>query len=219
MSRQTGWMKVVYSSIFTSNHNRRLWCPSGNAVVYSSIFTSNHNRWSSEPKWRDVVYSSIFTSNHNICTQAVEFNMLYILLSLHQTTTVNHWTPISKCCIFFYLYIKPQRSSSSIIEYWSCIFFYLYIKPQLIIPNIIIRMVVYSSIFTSNHNVATLIATVATVVYSSIFTSNHNGSGQGTAFRRLYILLSLHQTTTKEFNYEFTFWLYILLSLHQTTTT
>ena len=101
--------------------------------------------------------------------------LLYILLSLHQTTTRLFCWRCSCCCIFFYLYIKPQLSDfrrklmlGCIFFYLyikpqqklqreklqrSCIFFYLYIKPQHICRIAVNTLVVYSSIFTSNHNV------------------------------------------------------------------
>ena len=56
----------------------------------------------------------------------------------------------------------------------GCIFFYLYIKPQHGYDKWKNDGVVYSSIFTSNHNLVPFMCEVALVVYSSIFTSNHN---------------------------------------------
>ena len=79
--------------------------------------------------------------------------LLYILLSLHQTTTRLFCWRCSCCCIFFYLYIKPQQKLQREKLQRSCIFFYLYIKPQHICRIAVNTLVVYSSIFTSNHNV------------------------------------------------------------------
>ena len=121
-------------------------------VVYSSIFTSNHNHYKSPDCQNRVVYSSIFTSNHNKFNEYTTKSRLYILLSLHQTTTDMFVTLQGTCCIFFYLYIKPQ------------------LKPKLFS----LEEVVYSSIFTSNHNCNKVLLITLTVVYSSIFTSNHN---------------------------------------------
>ena len=143
---------VVYSSIFTSNHNYKRVQNIASMVVYSSIFTSNHNDNAPLLTLFRVVYSSIFTSNHNRRFQFYIHSLLYILLSLHQTTTPLPITKTTMCCIFFYLYIKPQPRCDGIYITISCIFFYLYIKPQPPGSISVSESVVYSSIFTSNHN-------------------------------------------------------------------
>ena len=100
--------KVVYSSIFTSNHNYKRVQNIASMVVYSSIFTSNHNDNAPLLTLFRVVYSSIFTSNHNGHVRYSSRYMLYILLSLHQTTTKAKAILFRRSFIFFYLYIKPQ---------------------------------------------------------------------------------------------------------------
>ena len=121
---------------------------------------------------------------------------LYILLSLHQTTTI-----MLHCLHYSVLYILLSLHQATTNEPTngmdeSCIFFYLYIKPQPTDPFIDLDQ----------------------VVYSSIFTSNHNASSDNKNYYVLYILLSLHQTTTVVWYSSACVELYILLSLHQTTT-
>ena len=77
-----------------------------------------------------VVYRTIPTSNHNVAPPQEDFNVLYIVLFLHQTTT-------KVVCVIFPL---------------SCISYYSYIKPQLIEQLMIASSVVYRTIPTSNHN-------------------------------------------------------------------
>ena len=85
------------------------------------------NNWHS-----GVVYYSISTSNHNKSIKGVTIYMLYIILFLHQTTTVSFASIAQSSCILFYFYIKPQRSPCWFRCLPSCILFYFYIKPQLI---------------------------------------------------------------------------------------
>ena len=78
-----------------------------------------------------VVYLLIPTSNHNVSHFVWLFHTLYIFWFLHQTTTMDFFTPILGGCISFDSYIKPQlhifRSSCQP----GCISFDSYIKPQL----------------------------------------------------------------------------------------
>ena len=100
----------------------------------------------------------------------------------------------------------------------GCISYYSYIKPQ---PNMIIKIikiVVYRTIPTSNHNLATAAPAAPAVVYRTIPTSNHNKDCDKNFLPKLYIVLFLHQTTTKDCDKNFLPKLYIVLFLHQTTT-
>ena len=79
---------VVYRTIPTSNHNGWVVRMIKLCVVYRTIPTSNHNRCPTLNKLVGVVYRTIPTSNHN---ELPVFNIwwkLYIVLFLHQTTTV-----------------------------------------------------------------------------------------------------------------------------------
>ena len=101
-------------------------------VVSYSISTSNHNNRLVWDKWRDVVSYSISTSNHNYRREPVNYELLFLILFLHQTTTERVWL-----C----------RSS-------RCFLFYFYIKPQLLAPVGLNLTVVSYSISTSNHNLS-----------------------------------------------------------------
>ena len=57
-----------------------------------------------------VVYCSFPTSNHNMTTNYLFEISLYIVLFLHQTTTINVSLLLHRCCILFFSYIKPQHA-------------------------------------------------------------------------------------------------------------
>ena len=142
---------------------------------------------------------------------------MYIVLFLHQTTTL---------CLILKIIIR-------------CISYYSYIKPQPTCREVCFFVVVYRTIPTSNHNDTTIIKhsgvlyivlflhqtttsslcnqvqggcisyysyikpqlfprwfRILKVVYRTIPTSNHNCSTSLSLFIRLYIVLFLHQTTT-----------------------
>ena len=101
-------------------------------------------------------------------------NLLYIVLFLHQTTTIVCFGLLFLSCISYYSYIKPQQDNIYSIAGKSCISYYSYIKPQ---RN-------YES------------ARVKSVVYRTIPTSNHNSNMLNFSSFLLYIVLFLHQTTT-----------------------
>ena len=101
--------------------------------------------------------------------------MLYIVLFLHQTTTI--------LIVDDFVY--------------RCISYYSYIKPQLIRPSMKPIKVVYRTIPTSNHNLANTWYVAKDVVYRTIPTSNHNCERYRKRSIWLYIVLFLHQTTTK----------------------
>ena len=100
--------------------------------------------------------------------------MLYIVLFLHQTTTIIPILDYEDSCISYYSYIKPQLQLST------------YIYPQ----------VVYRTIPTSNHNTQPMAQVLRAVVYRTIPTSNHNQMMLILFTEKLYIVLFLHQTTT-----------------------
>ena len=122
--------------------------------------------------------------------------MLYIVLFLHQTTTIIPILDYEDSCISYYSYIKPQLLWPPAVERLCCISYYSYIKPQLQLSTYIYPQVVYRTIPTSNHNSGNLIAVTLVVVYRTIPTSNHNSVNTCVAVRALYIVLFLHQTTT-----------------------
>ena len=124
------------------------------------------------------------------------FVVLYIFWFLHQTTTSLRDIHLTKRCISFDSYIKPQLSGSR--------------KERL--------SVVYLLIPTSNHNLEHLGIFALTVVYLLIPTSNHNVENAKPKRNELYIFWFLHQTTTFSASSFFSSRLYIFWFLHQTTT-
>ena len=101
-------------------------------VVYHTIPTSNHNPAHHPSSSQTVVYHTIPTSNHNSLALGHSFGVLYIILFLHQTTTLSRMSLDRLRCISYYSYIKPQRIVASIGTMQGCISYYSYIKPQLL---------------------------------------------------------------------------------------
>ena len=80
-------------------------------VVYRSIPTSNRNVHCLYHRPCTVVYRSIPTSNRNAARPPAPLHLLYIVLFLHQTATVDIREYGVFGCISFYSYIKPQHLS------------------------------------------------------------------------------------------------------------
>ena len=102
------------------------------SVVYRTIPTSNHNSEYGPTTYRPVVYRTIPTSNHNCLQRYWRTRWLYIVLFLHQTTTINKLEILNTSCISYYSYIKPQLIILVMVLACSCISYYSYIKPQLL---------------------------------------------------------------------------------------
>ncbi len=79
---------VVYHLVPTSNHN--MWTETHGIalVVYHLVPTSNHNYREENNGLDEVVYHLVPTSNHNCGQSSKIFTLLFIILFLHQTTTV-----------------------------------------------------------------------------------------------------------------------------------
>ena len=130
-------VRVVYYHVPTSNHNRP--CPESNprCVVYYHVPTSNHN-WLAGENWvLDVVYYHVPTSNHNYFVTATTKRLLYIIMFLHQTTTIIANTAHTISCILSCSYIKPQLKGHNISLSSSCILSCSYIKPQPIVSKLL----------------------------------------------------------------------------------
>ena len=187
-----------------------------------------------------VVYRSIPTSNRNLLSLTIPVSLLYIVLFLHQTATVQvakdpsaklyivlflHQTATfisvldsSLCCISFYSYIKPQLATRLYQRPCCCISFYSYIKPQ---PDWQRRhrrrsCISFYSYIKPQHKGENVNS--VRVVYRSIPTSNRNINSTLICTRLLYIVLFLHQTATLQGLHIFFDMLYIVLFLHQTAT-
>ena len=121
-------------------------------VVYRTIPTSNHN-FTQIVWWaNNVVYRTIPTSNHNSLGMLLPCYVLYIVLFLHQTTTL---APLDKVerKLYIVLFLHQTTTPDSDAKAWlSCISYYSYIKPQLMVYRPFLSCVVYRTIPTSNHN-------------------------------------------------------------------
>ena len=65
-------------------------------------------------------------------------------------------TKMTKRCVLFYFYIKPQRLVNQSVSINRCVLFYFYIKPQQAEAIQFAIEVVTYSISTSNHNALTI---------------------------------------------------------------
>ena len=165
-------------------------------VVYRTIPTSNHNSSSNTLLSSHVVYRTIPTSNHNRPLRVLFERKLYIVLFLHQTTTMWYTSCLALCCISYYSYIKPQQRSGKGCKHY----------------------VVYRTIPTSNHNIRVSSHTILGLYIVLFLHQTTTFLRQGAWTWSLYIVLFLHQTTTYLRNKCETVLLYIVLFLHQTTT-
>ncbi len=109
---RTGDTRNIVSYCFTtSNHNN----PAGKCVsveIVSYCFTtSNHNKLYARIKTNQIVSYCFTTSNHNLRATASSSFRLYLIASLHQTTTSNSRRRLIWNCILLLHYIKPQRRS------------------------------------------------------------------------------------------------------------
>ncbi len=99
-------------------------------VVSYSCSTSNHNLVVLRSVYAPVVSYSCSTSNHNSFCSRHYCSVLYLILVLHQTTTLACALARLSCCILFLFYIKPQPQLRTSNAVTGCILFLFYIKPQ-----------------------------------------------------------------------------------------
>ena len=166
------WLFIILflhqTTTHIKNHDKEVY------VVYHLVPTSNHN----EPRLyrdpRQVVYHLVPTSNHNQSPPRKLVYLLFIILFLHQTTTRRFLRRTGWCCLSSCSYIKPQQQ----------------------FPALLMILVVYHLVPTSNHNEDTEEDTEYRVVYHLVPTSNHNDRPCLMIVSRLFIILFLHQTTT-----------------------
>ena len=123
-----------------------------------------------------VVYRTIPTSNHNSECYSSTFQSLYIVLFLHQTTTCGIVSIFYVCCISYYSYIKPQPAKCGMCPPECCISYYSYIKPQPL-------------------RAATPCGIGCISYYSYIKPQQRRRKRR----EELYIVLFLHQTTTRSY--------------------
>ncbi len=143
-----------------------------------------------------VVYHLVPTSNHNLFPSVITILQLFIILFLHQTTTVMVALMSAICCLSSCSYIKPQLCGFSSHSLCCCLSSCSYIKPQHLVK--------------AHFGIS--------VVYHLVPTSNHNGYEPFGPSLQLFIILFLHQTTTWASRQAHASSLFIILFLHQTTT-
>ena len=124
---------------------------------------------------------------------------LFIILFLHQTTTRNIDYFSSTSCLSSCSYIKPQLISDAERKNNGCLSSCSYIKPQPSTETASLGSVVYHLVPTSNHNSLFSYFFTPFVVYHLVPTSNHNCIYFVLFYFKLFIILFLHQTTTKTF--------------------
>ena len=124
----------------------------------------------------------------------------------------------STCCSLFCFYIKPQHRRLSLVRYvvvpysvstsnHNCE--YINSKEVEVVPY---------SVSTSNHNFLGYTKPLLLVVPYSVSTSNHNRLCTPSNRIWLFLILFLHQTTTRKMDYLRWLVLFLILFLHQTTT-
>ena len=143
---------VVLYRFSTSNHNLSKMLSFSPAVVLYRFSTSNHNLSVFQCYPRIVVLYRFSTSNHNSIDFYKKIDMLYYIVSLHQTTTAYltieyaamlyyivslHQTTTSTLCIsaptlLYYIVSLHQTTTSlaNLSKTKCCIISFLYIKPQ-----------------------------------------------------------------------------------------
>ena len=121
-----------------------------------------------------VVYHLVPTSNHNCSLLADSVRKLFIILFLHQTTTMEVARLALAGCLSSCSYIKPQHR-------WQSLF---------------CKRVVYHLVPTSNHNDGASSYRGRVVVYHLVPTSNHNGNAK----RNLKAQVVYHLVPTSNHN-------------------
>ena len=100
----------------------------------------------------NVVYHLVPTSNHNYSCRFVGRRGLFIILFLHQTTTLVVLVNLHLSCLSSCSYIKPQQVTVPEHFGLGCLSSCSYIKPQPILTKGGRGGVVYHLVPTSNHN-------------------------------------------------------------------
>ena len=165
-------------------------------VVYHLVPTSNHNLF---PSVITILQLFIILFLHQTTTMRLFFAffvLLFIILFLHQTTTGMNLLALRFSCLSSCSYIKPQRSMRYHSTRVGCLSSCSYIKPQHREKRQISMNVVYHLVPTSNHNTIPRIILQVPVVYHLVPTSNHNSILFNKYDGKLFIILFLHQTTT-----------------------
>ena len=167
-------MAVVSYRNSTSNHNVVLFPLVRLPVVSYRNSTSNHNKQEGGRNHVSVVSYRNSTSNHNKNRGGLNFDRLYLIEILHQTTTFDDRLRDRQCCILSKFYIKPQLIDSLYFLIQRCILSKFYIKPQHYAAQGAQMLVVSYRNSTSNHNSVYSTGLYPIVVSYRNSTSNHN---------------------------------------------
>ena len=101
-----------------------------NTGCLSSCSYIKPQQYRRDTEYRIVVYHLVPTSNHNHEAVCSFFLWLFIILFLHQTTTVLSELSIFRGCLSSCSYIKPQQRKRAFIKFIRCLSSCSYIKPQ-----------------------------------------------------------------------------------------
>ena len=164
---------VVCYHVPTSNHNS---CSANNVarVLYVIMFlhqTTTHlcllrimrccmlscsyikpqpDKFSINLSW--VVCYHVPTSNHNAALVLNVSSVLYVIMFLHQTTTMYDVSHLLLSCMLSCSYIKPQLDCNHCSRIIGCMLSCSYIKPQHVARYRAKVIVVCYHVPTSNHN-------------------------------------------------------------------
>ena len=210
---------VVYHLVPTSNHNRQCFVANDTIVVYHLVPTSNHNLQKVKVPSFQLFIILFLHQTTTLSARSDRLRKLFIILFLHQTTTRNEPDQIFARCLSSCSYIKPQQYKGLLNKCRSCLSSCSYIKPQ---PQAIqaasnarclsscsyikpqqVKYCFYlqhsclSSCSYIKPQLPMIIYIVRTVVYHLVPTSNHNSTLVPNLANQLFIILFLHQTTTK----------------------
>ncbi len=103
---------------------------------------------------------------------------MFLIRSLHQTTTIRTWCFPPVSCSLYARYIKPQPLELRVYNPFSCSLYARYIKPQQWHKLLLMFVVVPYTLATSNHNQVTGNMNALIVVPYTLATSNHNPCGK-----------------------------------------
>ena len=99
---------------------------------------------------------------------------LFLILFLHQTTTIDPNEPPIERCSLFCFYIKPQRLWVVLNCIWGCSLFCFYIKPQRSLVGLLLLYGCSLFCFYIKPQPTATLKIISPVVPYSVSTSNHN---------------------------------------------
>ena len=143
---------------------------------------------------------------------------LYILLFLHQTTTENEL--LSGCWMLYILLFLHQTTTLALDEHKKagCISYYSYIKPQPELVSLLSvpRCISYYSYIKPQRIFVPNESSPSCISYYSYIKPQHFVTVRR-PLHVVYLTIPTSNHNTSRYNYQ-SCWLYILLFLHQTTT-